>query len=83
MERIEMARKIAEAASHMDWIKNSAGIAADDRMEAARHEHNLHRIAEQLAGARAHEIYGQPNQITQTTRRKHAQANAARIPAVD
>lgn len=59
MDHIEMAREIAEAASYLDWIKSSAAsISTETRIEAAGIVANLHRIAAQLAGDRAHEIYG-------------------------
>ena len=65
MDPIEMARKIADAAAFLDEIKSSTNhIPTETRVTAVAHVSNLHRIAEQLAGARAHEIYG-PLDVTQ------------------
>ncbi len=67
MDHIEMAQQIADAACHLDGIKDLLPVTADrlTRNESIKHIAALHHIAEQLSGARAHEIYGAAD-ITKT-----------------
>ncbi|MFA6204420.1 MAG: hypothetical protein WC710_14675 [Gallionella sp.] len=58
--RMEIARQLAEAAAHLDELKNpdqSLASLTETRIDASRSILQLHRIAYQFAGDRAHEIY--------------------------
>jgi hypothetical protein len=58
--RMEIARQLAEAAGHLDDLKNSDQSLvsiSETRIQATRSILHLHRIAYQFAGDRAHEIY--------------------------
>lgn len=51
-----IADKIAHATASLDWLKNSG--SAEQQQEAAKHLTTLSDCAIQLAGERAHELYG-------------------------
>lgn len=57
----DIAKKVAYAASELDWLRKVAPQAA--AAEAERHINALHECAIILAGKRAREIYTEPYEL--------------------
>ncbi|MDO8414048.1 MAG: hypothetical protein Q7S51_09700 [Gallionellaceae bacterium] len=55
MTYLEMATKIADAASYLDFLKRSH--SQKTIAEASKHVENLHTIAEYLAADRVEQLY--------------------------
>lgn len=55
--RFELAKKVADAASHLDFAKSISFMAPEDRADAERHINTLHTVAQLLAGPRNAELY--------------------------